>query len=624
MLGSDGETGAARVAVEYALQLVAVIAVASAVAQVTGRRTFIPVPVFLLVVGMVLGEDGVGWIAPSRTAELSRLIVVLSVAIIVFEGSTSLRWQFLGVVASPVRNLVVLGLIITPVVGAVSVHAMLGTGWRVSFLFGALVAVTGPSVISPLLRSIRVNDRLRATLMGEGIIIDPFGALLTLFLLQLAVAGSFEPTGPARWVITRVVAGALIGGGGALAVFVTLRVVQRLLSREVGLLVLGGAVAVFALAERFAPESGLTAMVVMGIALANVPVPHREAVDELMETLSAVLVGSVYLILAASVDMSALRGLWPEGLIVVGALVVIGRPLLVFLATIRSRLSIRERLFLAAVAPRGVVAASLASVVAVEAGAHLGADEARLVALVFAVILTTITVQSLYAGPLSRLLRVYPMTTVIAGAGEVGRRLATRLLASGEEVTLIEASETAAMQAREAGFTVILGEAGKIEVLRAAGLDHANGLVLTTADDEKNLLAAQLARTEFQCQRILARVNERSNMPAFASLGVTVVNPSEATAMELAAAFGEPDLSESVLPWEEDVAAVRVLVSNPDAQRQIQQLGALRGTVVPIIRRGARNIIPDGRTTLQVGDVLTVFGRAPDIARVRRALTYEG
>lgn len=609
--------------IEPGLYIAASVTGMAALSQVVHRRLHIPVPVFLLLAGMLLGEEALGVVSPSETPQLASVVVTLAVALIVFEGGMSLSWRMLRMLASPVRNLVVLALIITPIVGALSAHYFLDFGWRVSVLFGALVCVTGPSVIAPLLRGIRVNDQIHATLMGEGIIIDPFGALLTLFLLQIAVAESFDPAGPVAWVVTRVTVGLAIGAGAALAVALGLRVVRRLTSREVGLMVVAAAVVAFAIAEGVAREAGLTAMVVMGIALGNIAIPHRSAVDDLLETFAAVLVASVYVLLAASVDLDALWALWPEGVWVVLALVLIGRPLVVFLSTLGSRLNWRERVFLGAVAPRGVVAASLASVVALQAGEHLGADEATLVAMVFAVILGTVTVQSAYAGPLSRLLHVYPMTTVIAGAGEVGRRLAAKLTAAGERVVLIEAEEETAVKAREEGFEVTIGDMADLALLRKAGVNQGRALLLTTPDDDRNLLVAQLARTELGCQRIYARLNNTSYVGAFTDLGVTVVNPSEATATELAAAFGEPELQDMLSPLDEDVTAARIRVTNPDAQREVQSLVALRGTVVPVIRRGARSLVPDGKTAIQLGDVVTVFGHASDLARVRQALTLE-
>ncbi|MGH2632606.1 MAG: cation:proton antiporter, partial [Tepidiformaceae bacterium] len=375
--------------VDVALRAIAAIAAAAAVGQVVCRRLPIPLPVFLLAAGVALGESGLNVVRTTDLTDLVGIIVSVAVALIVFEGGTLLNWRLVRVLGPVVRNMVVGGLVVTTVVGMLAAHFALGFGWRLAALFGALVCVTGPSVIIPLLRSVRVNERVRAILMGEAIIIDPLGALLTLFLLQLAVSSSFEPAGPAFWVVKQVVVGVAVGAAGAALVVVTPRVVRRLSGREISLLVTAAAVTAFAVAQSISSDAGLTAMVVMGIALGNLPLPHRESMGEFQESIVAFLVASVYVLLAASVRVQSVLDLWPAGFIVVAVLILIGRPLLIAVATARSDLSWRERAFLAAVAPRGVVAASLAGVVALEATQRLGADESEFVAMVFVVLAVT-------------------------------------------------------------------------------------------------------------------------------------------------------------------------------------------------------------------------------------------
>ena len=609
-----------RMDVDLALRAIAVIAAAAAVGQVVSRRLPIPLPVFLLAAGLALGGSGLDIVRTNDLSDLVRVIVSVAVALIVFEGGTLLNWRLVRVLGPVVRNMVVGGLLLTTIVGMLAAHFALGFGWRLAALFGALVCVTGPSVIIPLLRSVRVNERLRAILMGEAIIIDPLGALLTLFLLQLAVSSSFMPAGPALWVVKQVVVGVAVGAAGAAVVVIAPRVVRRMSGREISLLVTAAAVTAFAIAQSLASDAGLTAMVVMGIALGNLSLPHRESMGEFQESIVAFLVASVYVLLAASVSVHSVLALWPEGFIVVAVLIFAGRPLLIAVSTAKSDLSWRERAFLAAVAPRGVVAASLAGVVALEAKQGLGASESEFVAMVFVVITVTIALQSAYAQPLARLLRVYPMTTVIAGAGETGRRAATKLVAAGEQVLIVEADEEAAVRAREAGFEVLIGDITSVDTLRKAGVDEARAFLLTTPDDSRNLLAAQLARSTLGCERIFARVTEAANVPAFEELGVAVVNPAEAVAAELASIVAEPALRD-VIAQADDVEIARFVVTNPAAQRAVHTIPGLAGALVVLVRRGPSSVVPDGRTVLRPGDVVTVFGKADALGRARAALT---
>ncbi|GIW13980.1 MAG: sodium/hydrogen antiporter [Tepidiforma sp.] len=596
------------------------MAAAAAGGRILCTRIPVPFPVLLLGVGMAAGVDGAGIIKVEELGSLVPFAVAVAVALIVFEGGTRLNLRGLRRTGPVVRNLVVGGLVVTPLVGMLAAALIVGLPWRTAALFGALVCVTGPSVIGPLLRAVRVNDKIRTALLGEGVIIDPFGALLTLFLLDIALAESVDPGGPARWVISRVALGVATGAAGAAVVYGVTRVVRRLEGHEVALLAVGAALGVFGISETLGNESGLTAMVVMGIALGSLPIPHREAMDQFQETIVAFLVASVYVLLAASVSLESLGDLWPAGFLAVGVLMVVGRPLLVALATWRSDLNVRERLFLAAVAPRGVVAASLASVVAVEAEGRLGGAQDQLVALVFLVILMTIGLQSAYAPLLSRVLRVTPERFVVVGFGEVGRRVATRLSEAGEPVLVVDADEGRVVEAREAGFEGVFGDIATPEVLKQIDVTQAKGLIFATENDERALLAARLAQ-QMAPVKVYARVMDPANIPAFEASGITVVSPAIAVADELASMVTPSPLGDIMAAAEGEYAVLRLVVANPRLQGQrLSSVGALRGALVVLVRRRGAVAIPSGNTVIQLGDVLTVVTRDDRAEDLREAI----
>ncbi|MBN9494958.1 cation:proton antiporter [bacterium] len=576
---------------ETALQAAAVIAMAAALSRIISSRLPIPSPVILLLTGVALGHDGLNIIKVSDLGELAPLAISLSVALIVFEGGTLVRAGSLRQMAPTVQRLVIGGLVFTTVLGMIAAVVFMGWPWRAAALFGALVCVTGPSVIGPLLQSVPVNDRIGTILMAEGVIIDPFGALLTLFLLQVAVASSFDATGPTTWVLTRIATGIIAGLLGTALLQAVPRIVKRLGSREVSLLVVATAVLVFTAAESVARESGITAMVVMGIVSGNLPLPHRDAAQEFQESIVSFLVATVYILLAASVSLRAVGDLWPDGFLTVAILVIVGRPLLVLISSLGSGLNWRERVFLCAVAPRGVVAASLASVVAIGVSANFGVERQQFVALVFVVILLTIGIQSGYALPLSRILRVYPVKTVIAGYGRVGSRVAARLRDSGEDVLVVELEGDLAVQGREDGFEVLLGDIAKREVLQKAGVGEARALILATGNDERALLAAGLARSQFGQPTIFARVEDSENMSAFEAAGITVVNPQVAVADELAQLAGASPLNSVLAGADSEVMAARIAVTNPIAQGTLQSQSILRGAVVVTVKPDSRNVV---------------------------------
>lgn len=621
-LNPEDPLASATVELETALQAAAIIAMAAALGRIVSSRLRIPSPVILLLTGVALGHDGLNLVKVGDLGELAPLAVSLSVALIVFEGGTLVRADSLRQMAPTVQRLVIGGLVFTTALGMITAVVFMGWPWRAAALFGALVCVTGPSVIGPLLQSVPVNDRIGTILMAEGVIIDPFGALLTLFLLQVAIASSFDPAGPTTWVLTRIATGIIAGLLGTAFLQVVPRVVKRLSSREISLLVVATAILVFASAESVAAESGITAMVVLGIVSGNLPLPHRDAAQEFQESIVSYLVAAVYILLAASVSMGSVADLWPKGFITVAVLVVVGRPVLVLVSSFRTGLTWREKLFLCAVAPRGVVAASLASVVAIGVSANFGVDREQFVALVFVVILLTIGIQSGYALPLSRILRVYPVKTVIAGYGRVGSRVAARLRDSGEEVLVVELEGELAVKGREDGFEVLLGDIAKRETLEKAGVRGARALILATGNDERALLAAGLARGQFSQETIFARVEDPENMAAFETAGITVVNPQVAVADELAQLAGASPVNNVLAGADSDVVAARVSVTNPISQGPLQSQSILRGALVVTVKRGRRTVVPTGKTVVLIGDMLTLVG-SPEVIDHARAF-FEG
>jgi len=255
--------------------------------------------------------------------------------------------------------------------------------------------------------------------------------------------------------------------------------------------------------------------------------------------------------------------------------------------------------------------------VAIGVSANFGVDREQFVALVFVVILLTIGIQSGYALPLSRILRVYPVRTVIAGYGRVGSRVAKRMRESGEELLVVELEGELAVQGREEGFEVLLGDIAKREVLEKAHISEARALILATGNDERALLAAGLAHAHFGQQRIFARVEEPENMPAFERAGVIVVNPQVAVADELAQLAGASPLTNALVDGDTDVSAARVSVTNPMAQGPLQAHNILRGALVVTVKRGRRTVVPTGKTVVLIGDVLTLVGRPEVIERAR-------
>ena len=506
----------------------AAIAVITMLGNLIANRFPVPVPVWLLAGGLLVGDVGLGLVATSGIAQLIDLMLPVAVAIIVYEGSALLGVRVLRDVGSTVRNIVILDVVINVAVGALVAHYLLEFRWSVAAMFGALLSVTGPSVIGPLLRTVPLRARLRGVLEAESIVVDPIGAIVTLLLLDFALVDRFDAFHTTYRVLAPFGIGVAAGLLGAVLVIATLRRLH--VSRdEASLITAGMVVATFSLSEVAATESGLVAMVVMGIIVGNVPLPHRESQHEFYRVLVGFLLGFVYVLLAARVNPDALVELWPEGLIVYLAFAVVARPLIIGLGTLGSSLDRRERAYAMLVAPRGVVAAGLAAVVAVTVSEQFGSDGEKFVAAVFLVIALSISIQMPLARWLSARLRVMQGNAVIIGGGRVGMAVAGRLEQRGLGIVIVDHDQARLEQARAAGFRTISGDGRDQEVLERVGVSKAVAVYAVSGDDATNLLITSLV-AEMGDIPVFTRVRDAANTRAFRRIGGHAVNPAESVA----------------------------------------------------------------------------------------------
>ena len=340
-----------------AITALGAIGLAVAVTNMLARRFALPAVLVFLVMGALAGPSALNLVNQDDVGPVFELSIEVLVALIVFEGAFSIDVGYLRRVGGVVRNLLSFGLLATFIAGTVLAGVTDLLPWKTALVFGALVTVTGPTVIAPLVRRIRLNDHVRAVLLGEGVLIDPLGAMLAIVVLDVALSGL--DADPFIFVPTTLAGGALIGVAGAAAVRGVLLVNRDPPVRDMTLLLLGMSLATFAVATELVPDSQLVAMAVMGVALAGIGVPHAEEVRRFEDDLSQLLIGAIYVLAAATVDLELLKDLWPTGFLVVVFLMVVVRPAVVWFASVGSDLKSRERLYIGLIGPRGVVAAAL-------------------------------------------------------------------------------------------------------------------------------------------------------------------------------------------------------------------------------------------------------------------------
>lgn len=587
------------------------ILVVAALVQILSRRTPIPSILLYLIAGIVFGPSVLNLIAPQEMGDTLPAIVELAVALIVFEGAFSLEGHYLRQVRSPVRNLVTIGLVTTAIGGTLVAHFIAGLPWRLAIQYAALVSVTGPTVITPLLQRVRVPGRVRATLAGEGVIIDPIGAVFAVIVFELISIESFTVGTAVVSLAEKLILGGIWGAAAGLLLVALLRQLRQESSQIARIVAIAGAAATFTVIEALVPDSGLAAVVVAGLILGNAEFPHREEVHRFKGDITLIVIATVYLLLAATLEPSDLLALSWRGPVAVLAMMALVRPVGVVLSTIGSPLSFRERAFIAGIGPRGVVAASLATLISLRLTAAGDPGGSLLLGLVFLTIVITIACQASYAGWFSQKLGVVPMDVLIIGGGKVGRMLASELSNAGEDVTIVERDPDVAERARQLGVHVVLGDGTSPAVLEKAGIENAKTVVATTGSDKDNLLACQIAKTRFDRDQLVSRVSDPDAVPSFVALGIQVMNPARATAMILANLVRRPTFFRLLSEMNADGADVTETIVGSEssaAGRTLREISLPRDVLVLLVRRNGRHLIPHGDTSLEPGDVVTLVG----------------
>jgi NhaP-type Na+/H+ or K+/H+ antiporter len=462
-------------------------------AQWLAWRVRIPAIILLVAAGIAIGPI-FGWVQPSRDfGNILHAMVALSVAVILFEGGLNLRWHEYRETGIDVIRLVSIGLVMTWTLGSAAAHYIAHLSWPIAVIFGAIIVVTGPTVITPLLKQAKLQRRPAALLKWEGIINDPVGALLAVLVFEYFSASEH----------TTILVDVLGDLGMSLAFAVTVgSAIAYLLSWSFlrGLVpeylkapvMLATILILYVTLNRFQDEAGLLAVTAAGVVLAN---RHLHNIDELRrfkEYITVILVSVVFILLTADIDPGVLTHLDGHSAALLAVIIFVVRPMAVYTATLGSRMDWRERLLVAWVAPRGIVAAAVAGLFAprlIDKG-YAGAEQ--LLPLVFALIVTTVVVHGLSIGWLARHLKLAAQRSnglLIVGASPWSVELAHTLQDLKVPTILSDTSWNHLHGARMAGVRQthhgeILSERSE-ETLE---LNEISQLLAATANDAYNAL----------------------------------------------------------------------------------------------------------------------------------------
>jgi NhaP-type Na+/H+ or K+/H+ antiporter len=481
-------------------------------------RVKLPAILFLLMAGIVAGPVS-GWLNPDQAfGKLLFPVISLSVAVILFEGSLTLKFKDIQGLQTVVRRMVTTGVLITWCIISLSTHWLLDFSWKLSLLFGAITVVTGPTVVVPMLRTVQPTANVANILRWEGIVIDPIGALLGVLVFQFIISEA-DTSAFAQTLIVfskTLLLSSLIGGlaGYGFGQLIRNHWLPEFLHNISALALVFG---VFAIADEVQHESGLLAVTVMGVWLANMKRVPMQDILNFKESLSILLISGLFIILAARIDFDRFFELgWPAG----GILLVIqfiARPVKTLLSTWGTSLTWREKLLIAWIAPRGIVAAATAAVFTVglqehgyEAGkvfpTHLALmpleylQAGLLVPLTFMIIIGTVVLQSLTARFMALRLGVAQPEAkgiLIVGANILARQIATALSECGFDVLLADTNWDQIRAARMDGLQTYYGNVVSEHADQHLDLIGIGYLLALSEHPEMNLIACQRYRTEF-------------------------------------------------------------------------------------------------------------------------------
>ena len=489
-------------------------------------RLRMPAIVLMLAAGLMIGP-GLGVLNPSEDfGTLMQPMLAIAVAIILFEGGMTLNFQSLSDAATGVRRLVLVGGPLGWAASTAALHWAAGLSWEVSAVFGGIMIVTGPTVIAPLLRQARLKSRPAKLLQWEAIVNDPGGALAAVLAFEVVIVlNNAETAGDAvlQMVLGVAVAIALgaAGGWGLARAFRNALVPEYMKVPVLFVLLLG----VFALSDSLLHESGLLAVTVMGLWIANANLPSYEELRRFKEHATILLVSGVFILLAANMSRETLMSLDWSAALFVAVVILIARPLPVLTALSFSNIPWRERLLVALTGPRGVVLVAVAGLFG-ERLASLGVDDAeRIAPLAFALVAATVVLHGFTLTPMARLLGLTATETpgvMIVGGSRWSVALGTAFKKLDLPVLVADPNRAHLRSAREAGLEIFWGDILSEAAVHKLDFVSYDKIIAATDNDAYNTLVATDLAPEFGREHVfqLKRVRETSARHALpATLG---------------------------------------------------------------------------------------------------------
>jgi len=491
------------------LELAGII-VLGIIAQWVAWKFKIPAILPLIIIGLLVGPistlytvDGTKLLEPVWNGKEGlfpgeRLFnfVSLAISIILFEGGLTLKKDEVLNVGPSILKLITVGSLITFIGAGIAAHLIFNLSWQISFLFSALIIVTGPTVIAPILRNIPLKKDVSAVLKWEGILIDPIGALVSVLVFEFIIVGEgYEYTKEALIEFGKIIIiGTSIGFTSAYALFyaIKFKIIPHYL---LNVIVLSSVLAVFVLSDLFAHESGLLAVVIMGMVLGNMKINELKEILYFKESLSILLISILFILLAANMNIKDMLLLYRwETALLFAIIILILRPLSVFSSTVNSGLKLNEKLFISWVGPRGIVAAGIASLFGLKLSMEGEPGAEYITPLVFMVVLGTVLLNATTARLFAKISGVFLKSSngiIIIGASNFARLIASYLQKNNRRVVLIDSNRNHINKAKSLGLEAIEGNVYSDDLIENVELNDIGFLLALTGSASVNEYAIE-------------------------------------------------------------------------------------------------------------------------------------
>lgn len=488
---------------------VVAVLIATSAQMVASRLRFPPILLWLLA-GMVLGPYGLHALHVETIKPALHTLIELGLAIILFEGGLNLNLKALRKNGWVVGRLVIIGPLLTTLICGTAAHFIAGLDWALALLLGAIVSVGGPTVILPLLQQLRLGRNISQVLTAEAMLIDVVGAILAIVMLQFALTPDMSATSFARDIVEKIAVGVAVGmaGGRLLPLVLASRWARDFEIRTI--VTLTSAWGLFLLADSISSQAGLLTMLMMGATLQRMEIPDLQRLKHFKGSLSMLLISVLFVLLAGQLDLALMFDYLWQGLVIFFILTLFARPLIAFLSTVGSRLTFNESAYLAAMAPRGVIAAAITSLFALILQNNGHTQGEMMMALAYIIIIASILSYSLLAKPLKEYLDIDggdERSVLIIGGGQIGSELG-RALGEDREVRFLDLNSEVVTSLKHSGYYAVCGNALDPFYWELVHAEEIGSALIMTGSSDHNLHIARLAHDNFHIPAIYIALQE--------------------------------------------------------------------------------------------------------------------